>query len=263
MAPTSDNARFDLPTDLPRATGLTVASAGPGEGKTVIAAAIARSLRCDGRNVEVFLPVATGCRADRGGLISDSADILAAYAESRRTLAEISPVRLASPLSPAASAAIGGAGVDLAAVFDAWRRLADKAECVVVEAPGGLASPITEDFRTIHLAKCLALPLVLVVRAEPGALDRAMLAVDVARSHGLALAGVVLNCYPGDCASDAPIDDNLRSLPIVLDRAAGLKTLALVPADAANDVSVGRIARSTQFAVDQVQWDELWQKASQ
>lgn len=263
MTPASDNSTFDPPADLPRATGLMVASASPGEGKTVIAAAIARSLRCDGRNVEVFLPVATGCRADRGGLISDSADILAACAESRRTLAEISPVRLASPLAPAASAAIGGASVDLTAIFDAWRCLVDKAECVIVEAPGGLASPITEDFRTLDLAKCLALPLVLVINAEPGALARALLAVEAAKSHRLALAGCVLNRYPGDCASDAPIDDNLRSLPIMLDRVAGLKTLALVPDDPANSVSAGRIAHSTYFAVDQVQWDEVWTKEEQ
>jgi len=137
----------------------------------------------------------------------------------------------------------------------------DKAECIVVEAPGGLASPITEDFRTLHLVKCLALPVVLVVNAEPGALARALLAVEAANSHGIPLAGCVLNRYPGDCASDAPIDDNLRSLPIVLDRVAALKTLALVPADPANSVSAGRIARSTYFAVDQVQWDKLWRKA--
>ncbi len=251
---------IDTFANLPRATGLLVASAVGGEGKTVIAAAIARSLRSDGHDVEVFLPVATGCRADRGGLISDSADILAACAESRRTLAEISPVRLASSQAPAASAAIGGPAVDLAAVFDTWRGLADHAGCVVVEAPGGLASPITDDFQTADLAKSMALPVVLVVKAEPDALARAMLAVDVANSHGLALAGCVLNYYTGDSAGDEPIDENLRSLPVVLERVAGLKTLALVPRDSANDVSAGRIARGTYFAIDQVRWDRLWRQ---
>lgn len=258
MTRASDNSTFDIPGDLPRVTGLMVASAVGGEGKTVIAAAIARSLRSDGHDVEVFLPVATGCRADRGGLISDSADILAACAESRRTLAEISPVRLASSQAPAASAAIGGPVVDLAAIFDAWRGLAGDVGCVVVEAPGGLACPLTDDFRTVDLAKSLALPVVLVVKAEPDALARAMLAVDVAKSHGLVLAGCVLNCYTGDSAGDEPIDENLRSLPIVLERVAGLKTLALVPRDPANNISAGRIASSTCFAVDQVQWDTLW-----
>ena len=258
MSQPSDNSTFNIPGDLPRATGLLVASAVGGEGKTVIAAAIARSLRSDGHDVEVFLPVATGCRADRGGLISDSADILAACAESRRTLAEISPVRLASSQAPAASAAIGGPAVDVGAIFDAWQGLAGDAGCVVVEAPGGLASPITDDFRTIDLAKLLALPVVLVVKAEPDALARAMLAVDVANSHGLALVGCVLNCFTGDSAGDEPVDENLRSLPVVLERVAGLKTLALVPRDSANNIPAGRIARSTCFAVDQVHWDALW-----
>jgi len=261
MAQPSDNLPFDIPGDLPRATGLLVASAVGGEGKTVIAAAIARSLRSDGHDVEVFLPIATGCRTDRGGLVSDSADILAACAESRRTLAEISPVRLASSQAPAASAAIGGPGVDLGAIFDAWRGLVAGSECVVVEAPGGLASPITDDSRTVDLAESLALPVVLVVKAEPNALARAMLAVDVANSHGLVLAGCVLNCFTGDSAGDEPTDENLRSLPVVLERVAGLKTLALVPRDSANNIPAGRIASSTCFAIDQVRWDALWTRA--
>lgn len=252
-----DNRRHRPPDDLPRISGLLVASAAGGEGKTVVASAIAQSLRQEGRGVEVFLPVATGCRTAREGLVSDSADMLAAWSESRRMLAEISPVRLASPVAPAIASAIGGPSVDVGAIFDAWRRLASQAECVIVEAPGSIVCPITENFSTLELARRLALPVVLVVRAEPGALERALLAAMAARSAGLELAGCVLNCYRADSADDEPVEDTLRGLSGLLERLAGLKTLALVPADPANDVRAGRLAKSARFAIDQVQWGKI------
>jgi len=253
----TDNRKPGPPDGLPRIAGLLVASAAAGEGKTVVASAIARSLRLDGRNVEVFLPVATGCRPDRDGLVSDSADMLAAWSESRQTLAEISPVRLASPVVPAIASAIGGPAVDIGVVFDAWRRLAARAECVIVEAPGSIICPITEDFSTLNLAECLGLPVVLVVRAEVGSLERALLAAQAARSAGLVLAGCVLNRYRADSVSDEPVEDTLRGLPGLLERLAGLKTLALVPDDPANDVRAARLAKSARFAIDQVPWGDI------
>lgn len=257
MSVGTNNLKHRPPDDLPRISGLLVASAAAGEGKTVVASAIAHNLRLEGRNVEVFLPVATGCRLARGGLVSDSADMLAAWAESRQTLAEISPVRLASPVAPAIASAIGGPAVAVDAIFDAWRRLAGRAECVIVEAPGAIACPITEDFLTLDLARCLALPVVLVVRAELGTLERALLAAKAARSAGLVLAGCVVNLYRADSASDEPVEDTLRGLPGLLERLAGLKTLALVPDDPANDVRAGRLAKSARFAIDQAQWGKI------
>jgi dethiobiotin synthetase len=251
------DARYCPPEDLPRVGGLLVASAAAGEGKTVVASAIAHNLRLGGRDVEVFLPVATGCRPDREVLVSDSADMLAAWSESRRTLAEISPVRLVSPLAPAVASAIGGASVDVGAIFDAWRLVAGHADCVIVEAPGSIVCPITEGFWTLTLARCLALPVVLVVRAELGSLERALLAALAARSVGLVLAGCVVNRYRADSASDEPLEDTLRGLPGLLERLAGLKTLALVPDDPANDVRAGRLAKSARFAIDQAHWGKI------
>ena len=257
MSFATDYPRYRPPDDLPRIPGLLLASAAAAEGKTVVASAIAHNLRREGRGVEVFLPVATGCRADREQLVSDSADMLAAWAESRQTLAEISPVRLASPVAPAIASAIGGPAVDLGAVFDAWRRLAGKAECVVVESPGAIACPITGDFSTLDLARRLALPVVLVVRADLGALERALLAARAARSVGLVLAGCVVNRYRADSGGDETVEDTLRGLPGLLEKLAALKTLALVPDDPAHDVRAGRLAKSARFAVEQAQWGKI------
>ena len=242
---------------LPRIPGLFVTSPGRGEGKTTVAGAVARHLRRGGHEVEVFHPVATGCRRDRGGLLSPEADFLAACAESRRTLSEIAPVRSALPVAPSAATDIKGGAAGLDAVFDAWRRLAGQADAVVVEGVGGLLCPITEDFWTVHLAKMLALPVVIVVRPHPGAIDHALLTIHAARSAGLALAGVVVNGYRPDAAAEPDVDLHMERQPDQIARLGRVPILAFVPQDADNSVLGATLASSTQFAIDQAPWEKI------
>ena len=233
------------------ACGLFVTSAGRGEGKTLVAGAIARHLRRAGRRVGVLLPVATGCRLGRGGLVSSSADFLAACAESRCTLSEIAPVRTALPTAPPAAAG------DRQAVLDAWRGLSAGCEAVVVESAGGILGPITDDFWSIHLAKLLALPVVVVVRPGVAAVEGALQAVDAARSAGLAIAGVVVNRYRTDTVAEEDVEACMQTQADRIARLGRLKVLALVPDDAANDVARAALADSARFAVDQAPWEQI------
>ena len=180
---------------LPRLTGLFITGTDTEVGKTLVAGAIARALRQAGRTVEVFKPAATGCRRTREGLISADAEFLAACADSRRTLAQINPVRYASPLAPNVAATREHRPVELEAIFDEYRRLAGAADVVLVEGIGGLLCPISDDFWVIHLAKLMRLPLVVVARAGLGTINHALLTLQVARAAGLRIAGVVVNRY--------------------------------------------------------------------
>jgi len=241
----------------PHVPGVFVTSPGRGEGKTIVAGAIARHLRRGGRDVEVFHPVATACRHGRGGLLSGEADFLAACADSRLTLAEITPVRSALPVAPSAASDLPDAQAVLDAVLDAWRRLAETAEAAVVEGVGGLLCPITERFWTVHLAKLLAMPVVIVVRPRAGAIGDALLTIHAARSAGLAVAGVVFNGYREDTAGEPEAALRMRHQPEQIARLGGVAILALVPEDADNSVSNATLAESAQFAIDQVAWERI------
>ena len=241
--------------DLPRLPGVFVTSPGSREGKTIVAGAIARHLRRTGRNVEVFHPVATGCRHGRGGLLSPEADFLAACADSKLTLSEIAPVRSALPVAPSAAADVAGRAAELDAVFNAWRRLAGQAEAAVVE--GALLCPITDEFWTVHLAKMLAMPVVIVVRPRPGATEHALLTIHAARSAGLAVAGVVVNGYREDAAAEPDVSVCMQTQPGRIARLGGVAILALVPEDADNSVSSATLAESAQFAIDQAPWGKI------
>jgi dethiobiotin synthetase len=222
--------------ELPRLRGLFVTGTDTGVGKTLIAGAIARSLRRAGQAVEVFKPAATGCRSARGQLVSQDAEFLASCADSMRMLSEIAPVRYRTAVAPNVAAELEHRPVDLSLIFDAYKRIdagrengdretgtdsvsdvqktvsvpvsrkngdrhhSQKTEngaspLVVVEGIGGLLCPIADDFWVIHLARMMALPLVIVARAGLGTINHTLLTLHAARSAGLRVAGVVLNRY--------------------------------------------------------------------
>jgi len=251
---------------LPQLTGLLVTGTDNEVGKTLIAGAIARALRKTRRRVEVFKPVATGCRREREGLISAEAEFLAACAESRRPLAEIAPVCYSAGVCVPVAAARAHRPVDLDAIFQAYARLDGEADCVIVEAPGGLMSPITEDFWTIHLARLMALPLVIVARAGLGSVNQTLLTLHAARTAGLVVAGVVINRYRIDPAAAKALetraepythgDEDLAvyTNPAQIAERGRAEVLAIVPEDAESSVAGATLGADVQFAIGQVDW---------
>ena len=255
---------------LPPARGLFVTGTDTGVGKTLIAGAIARSLRRAGGPVEVFKPAATGCRLDGSRLISADAEFLARCADSSRTPSEICPLRYRSAVAPNVAAETERRPVDIHLIFEEYKRLVGRngdsphfqktgneySARVVVEGIGGLLCPISDDLWVIHLAKMMALPLVVVARAGLGTINHTLLTLHAARSAGLAVAGVVVNRYVQDARpvqdddADASISTNARQI----EARGRVKVLAVVPEDSESSVEEGRVGPAVQSAIDQVDW---------
>ena len=250
---------------LPRLKGLLVTATDTEVGKTVIAGAIAARLAQGGRRVEVFKPVATGCRSESGTLVSADAEFLAACADSGRTLEQICPVRYRSAVAPNAAAARERRPVDLEAIFREYGSLAGQCDCVVVEGVGGLLCPIRDDFWVIHLAKMLQLPLVIVARAGLGTVNHTLLTLHAARSAGLTVAGVVVNRYRlepprGPLPADYPRGDEdlaMHTNPQQIAQLGQVDVLTLVGEDAETSVERIVLGADVQFAVKQVDWERL------
>lgn len=273
---------------LPRRRGIFVTGTDTGVGKTLIAGAIARSLRRLGRDVDVFKPVASGCRRGREGLISADAEFLAACSDSRRALNEINPVRLRPALSPNVAAARSGVKIDLDDIFRAYAALGAGGQTVIVEGAGGLMCPITDDFWMIHLAGLMGLPVLIVARPVLGTINHTLLTLHAARSAGLTVAGVVINRYMLEPATQEKLrqstgshaassaqpagapphvgrsshehpdaDIAMFTNPDQIEKLGKVKVLALVPDEAANEVDHQTIGPDTQFTIDQVDWEKL------
>ena len=268
-----NDKRFDFDISrypqLPAMRGLFVTGTDTEVGKTLVAGAIARTLHKKGLRVEVFKPVASGCRKGREGLISADAEFLAACAESRRTLAEITPLRYKVALVPNVAAERQGAEVDLDAIFEAYRQLDGQADCVIAEGVGGLLCPISDNFWVIHLAKMMRLPVVIVARAGLGTINHTLLTLQVARAAGLEVAGVVINRYRIDPAAQKALADGktpythgdedlaIFTNPAQIAERGRVEVLAIVPEDGESSVERATLGKDVEFAIGQVDWQRF------
>ncbi len=251
---------------LPTGRGLFITGTDTEVGKTIVAGGIAQHLARSGRRVEVLKPVATGCRRQRGDLVSEDAEFLAGSADSRQMVSQVAPVRYATAAAPNVAAELERRPVDLDAIFDAWRRLATdrKLDAVIVEGIGGLLCPITDDFWVVHLARLMRLPVVIVARASLGTINHTLLTLHAARSAGLNVAGVVINRYVVDVSvsgSNSPLLGDLQAAMMnnitQIEKRGRVRILATCPDEAENSVANACIGPNTQFAISQAPWEKI------
>lgn len=155
---------------------------------------------------------------------------------------EITPLYFQAPLAPPIAAARENRQVDLAVVWQALSKLRSQRDFVLVEALGGLGSPVTEELTVADLAAEWRLPTVLVVPVRLGAIAQAVANVALARQSRINLKGIVLNCVQP--RTDAEIADwtpsqliqSLTNTPVLgclpyLDNLTDLDKLAQIASD--------------------------------
>ncbi len=248
------------------ARGLFITGTDTGVGKTIVAAGMAAALRQRGINVGVMKPVATGAvslahlpmtndqRPTTGKLASDclvseDAVLLVDAAGVDDPYALVNPVCLEPSLAPSVAARETGHSLDLEAVRSAFAVLVGHHEYLIVEGIGGLLVPLNDTDRVVDLARQFCLPLLVVASNRLGVINQVLLTVEVARLHGLDIAGVVLN-------HTTPLDPSDRSLRTNADEIAyqaRVPVLGVVPhaSGLANGVmSVDRLADMVTAAID-------------
>jgi dethiobiotin synthetase len=155
---------------------------------------------------------------------------------------EITPLYFQAPLAPPIAAAKENRQVDLAVVWQTLSDLQKRRDFLLIEALGGLGSPVTGELTVADLAGEWRLPTVLVVPVRLGAIAQAVANVALARQSRVNLKGIVLNCVQP--RSDAEIADwtppdliqSLTNTPVLgclpyLDNPDDLDKLAQVASD--------------------------------
>ena len=204
--------------------GLFVTGTDTGVGKTVVAAAIAAALRRRGLRVGVCKVAASGCRRERGQLVSEDAELLAHHAESRHRLDVVCPQRFVEPLAPAVAAERAGTDLDWAAIRSSLDVIASDSDVMIVEGVGGVLVPMDRAGHTVlDLMRALMLPAVVVARAGLGTINHTLLTVGALRAAGVPVAGVVINRYPAD--ADTATETN----PAAVERYGRVPVLAICP----------------------------------
>jgi dethiobiotin synthetase len=193
--------------------GVFVTGTGTEVGKTVVAAAIARTIAASGASVAVFKPAVTGLdehpadgpksghigrfQAHRPEGEPDHA-LLRRAAESGQSDGEIAPYRYGPPASPHLAAEMAGEAIEPSRLIEAARAAGADADALVCEGVGGLLVPLSRDYLVRDLAVALALPLVIAASPGLGTINHTLLTIEAARAAGLSVRAVVLTPWPDD-----------------------------------------------------------------
>lgn len=207
--------------------GVFVTGTGTGVGKTVVAAAVARTLAAAGLAVNVFKPAVTGLQepgeADH--------ERLRGAAGSTQSDGEIAPYRYGPPASPHLAAAAAGEEIEPERLLAAARAAAATADELVCEGVGGLLVPLSPAYLVRDFAADLGLPLLVAAAPGLGTINHTLLTVEAARAAGLEVATVVLTPWP---AEPTEIERSNRETIAALGE---LDVLTLPPLDLADPVS--------------------------
>jgi dethiobiotin synthetase len=174
--------------------GLFVTGTGTEVGKTVVAAAIARSQVAGGRRVAVFKPAVTGM----DGPGEADHQLLRRASASAQSDEQIAPYRYGTPASPQMAAELAGERIEPARLLQVAREAEAEADVLVCEGVGGLMVPLTSDYLVRDLARELALPLVIAAPPGLGTINHTLLTLEAARAAGVDVVSVVLTPWPQD-----------------------------------------------------------------
>lgn len=241
-----------LDLKLPKTNGLFISGTDTGVGKSLITGGIAYLLRQQGIKVGVFKPIASGCRHDREGLVSDDTEFLAYCADADYPLHVITPVTYSTPAAPVTCAEIEEYPVDFEAIATAYRYLCEHCDVVLVEGIGGALVPITETETILDLAVEFDLPVVIAARPNLGTINHSLLTIQAVRHAGLPVAGLVVCGYNAETAN-VPEETS----PDVICDFGDTTLLAVVPYDPDSCVEEGRLGKRVIQSLQDCDWRSL------
>jgi dethiobiotin synthetase len=172
--------------------GVFVTGTGTEVGKTMVAAAIARTGVAADERVAVFKPAVSGL--DEPG--EPDHVLLRRAAGSGQSDDEIAPHRFRPPVSPHLAAQIAGVEIDPAALVAGAEKAGREADLVICEGVGGFLVPLTRKYLVRDFARELGLPVVIAAAPGLGTINHTLLTLEAVRAAGLEAAAVVLTPWP-------------------------------------------------------------------
>lgn len=187
-------------------SGFFITGTGTDVGKTFITCLLARQLRAQGQTPRVLKPVISGFTSTQ----SDAHSILQAlgHVPDIKSIDAISPWRFAASVSPDIAASREGRCVG-AREIAAFCHGKEDENTLLVEAAGGVMTPLNASETMRDLAEELAYPVILVAGSYLGAISHALTAMEALMCKNLAVRAIILN---GSEAAPMTLEDTHASL---------------------------------------------------
>jgi dethiobiotin synthetase len=222
------------------AQGWFITGTDTGVGKTLVGRTLLRELARAGQRVVGMKPVASGCDPTPAGLRSADAVALRAAGSVDADYADVNPYAFVPATAPHLAAAEAGVTIDPETIARSYRRLATRADTVIVEGVGGWLAPIDAERTMADVAQLLDLPVILVVAMKLGAINHALLTVEAIAARRCRLAAWVAN------HADGPAPN--RYLEALTARLAA-PCLGVIPPDATMHDAGAHLSRGMQTVI--------------
>ena len=190
-------------------SGLFITGTDTGIGKTVVSLGLMQTLQDQGLSVAGMKPVASGCEQTAAGLRNADAVQLLEQSSCQLEYEQVNPYAFAPAIAPHLAAEAAGVRIDLDVIGTAYRALAARVDCVVVEGVGGWQVPLNDRQNVSDLASALGLDVCLVVGMRLGCINHALLTAGAITDRGCTLTGWVANQLP---APMEELDENINTL---------------------------------------------------
>ena len=238
------------------AHGLFITGTDTGVGKTLVTACLTALLNESGTNTVPYKPVQSGGIATAAGWLAEDVMFYQDVCTLPYTQSQLCSYCLEPAFSPHLAARETGVQIEATRMKKQFHHLACSHDIVLVEGAGGLAVPITETdnelYMTVDLIRELRLPLLLVTHAGLGTLNHTVLTVEYARSHGLAIIGLLINRMP--TVPTIMQQDNVR----MIEKLTGAPVLGIIPE--LTDASPSNVRQVLPELAEHIQLETIVQK---
>lgn len=180
--------------------GIFVTGTDTGVGKTQVTLGLMRCLQERGLKVAGMKPIASGCIQTVDGVRNADALAIQQHCSLSFAYSDINPFSFEPLIAPHIAAEDLGGAISIPTIAEAYQRLLSQVDCCIVEGVGGWLVPVSKGQTTADLARCLALPVVLVAAIRLGCLNHTLLSVESIQRCDLRLLGWVANQMEADVA---------------------------------------------------------------
>lgn len=171
-----------------RIQGIFVSGTDTGVGKTLVSALLLLAIKEHFGSAFYFKPIQTGVSSEN----AEDDDLLTVQRLTGAEFIQPSTYSFSKPAAPLLAAQAEDRQIDLSLVRQRWLGFSSSG-IGVAEGAGGILVPLTKKETILDLVKILDLPLLLVASTRLGTINHILLTLEVAKSRGIPVSGIVLS----------------------------------------------------------------------
>lgn len=205
--------------------GIFVVGTGTDIGKTYVTGLLLKYVIDNGYNATYFKAALSGAIRDKNGSLipGDAVEVLS-MAGLEEDTDFLVPYIYETAVSPHLASQIEGNPVNLKKVKEAYEKVSQKYDYIVMEGSGGIVCPIRyegkDDENNIMLEdviKCLDLDVILIADAGLGTINSIVTTVEYLKNRNIHVCGIIMNNYKDELMENDNIKmvEDLCDVPVI------------------------------------------------